>query len=76
MVTHLNILAWKTPRVEETGGLMSMGSQSVGHHLVTEQEHWLDYNVVLITAQQSDSVIHTYTHSFVDSFLLQFIIGY
>ena len=29
--THSSILAWTIPRMEEPGGLHSMGSQSVGH---------------------------------------------
>ena len=31
MATHPSILAWKIPRIEEPGGLRSMGSQRVGH---------------------------------------------
>ena len=31
MATHSNILAWKIPWIEESGGLQSMGSQRVGH---------------------------------------------
>ena len=31
MATHASILAWKIPRMEEPGGLQSMGSQRVGH---------------------------------------------
>ena len=31
MATHSNILAWKIPWTEESGGLQSMGSQRVGH---------------------------------------------
>ena len=27
MATHSNILAWKIPWIEESGGLQSMGSQ-------------------------------------------------
>ena len=30
MATHSNILAWKTPRTEEAGGLQSMGLPRVG----------------------------------------------
>ena len=30
MATHSSILAWRTPRTEEPGGLQSMGSQRVG----------------------------------------------
>ena len=31
MATHSSILAWKTPWMEEPGGLQSMGSQRVGY---------------------------------------------
>ena len=31
-----SILAWRIPRTEEPGGLQSMGSQRVGHDLVTK----------------------------------------
>ena len=31
MATHCSILAWKTPRIEEPGGLRSKVSQRVGH---------------------------------------------
>ena len=31
MATHSSILAWKIPRMEESGRLQSMGSQRVGH---------------------------------------------
>ena len=32
MATHSNILAWKIPWTEESGGLQSQGSQRVGHN--------------------------------------------
>ena len=35
MATHSSILAWEIPRMEEPGGLQSMGSQRVGHDCVT-----------------------------------------
>ena len=38
MVTHSRILAWEIPRTEEPGGLQTMGSQRVGHDLVTKQQ--------------------------------------
>ena len=31
MVTHSNILAWRTPWAEESGGLQPTGSQRIGH---------------------------------------------
>ena len=38
MTTHSSILAWEIPWTEEPGGLLSLGSQRVGHNLVTEQQ--------------------------------------
>ena len=35
MATHSSTLAWKIPWTEEPGRLQSMGSQTVGHDLVT-----------------------------------------
>ena len=32
MVTHSSIPAWRIPRIEEPGGLQSIGSQRVGHN--------------------------------------------
>ena len=32
MATHSSILAWRIPRTAEPGGLLSMGSQRVGHN--------------------------------------------
>ena len=31
MATHSSILAWRVPWTEEPGGLLSMGSNRVGH---------------------------------------------
>ena len=31
MATHSSVLAWKIPRMEEPGGLQSMGLLGVGH---------------------------------------------
>ena len=36
MTTHSSILAWRIPWTEEPGGQQSMGSQRVGHDLVTQ----------------------------------------
>ena len=33
--THSSILAWRIPGTEEPGRLQPMGSQGVGHNLVT-----------------------------------------
>ena len=38
MATYSNMLAWEIPWTEECGGLQSMGSQRVGHNLVTKQQ--------------------------------------
>ena len=36
MATHSSILAWTIPWTDEPGKLQSMGSQRVGHDLVTK----------------------------------------
>ena len=36
MAIHSSILAWEIPWTEEPGELHSMGSQNVGHDLVTK----------------------------------------
>ena len=44
MATHPSILAWKTPWIEEPGGLRSMGLQTVGYngaHMHTWQDEVL-----------------------------------
>ena len=38
MSTHPSILAWEIPRTEEPGGLLSMGSQRLGHNCATFSE--------------------------------------
>ena len=38
MATYSNILAWEIPWTEEPGELQSMGSQRIGHDLVTKQQ--------------------------------------
>ena len=45
MATHSSTLAWKIPRMEEPGGLQSMGSQRVRHDWATSlhfsrREYW------------------------------------
>ena len=36
MATHFSVLAWEIPWTEEPDRLQSMGSQRVGHDLVTK----------------------------------------
>ena len=38
MATYSSILAWEISWTGEPDGLQSMGSQRVGHYLVTEQQ--------------------------------------
>ena len=42
METHSSILAWEIPWIKEPGELQSMGSQRVGHNLVTKQQQKLN----------------------------------
>ena len=44
MATHSSILAWRIPGTEEPGGLLSMGSNRVGHY-------WLDLAAAAAAAQ-------------------------
>ena len=37
IATHSSILAWEIPWTEEPGRLQSIGSQRVGHDLVTKE---------------------------------------
>ena len=39
MATHSDILHWRIPWTEESGGLQSMGSQRIRHDWVTEHTH-------------------------------------
>ena len=38
MATHSSTFAWKIPWTEEPGRLQSVGSQRVGHNLVTKKQ--------------------------------------
>ena len=38
MATHFSILVWEIPWTEQPGGLQPMGSQRMGHDLVTKQQ--------------------------------------
>ena len=63
MATHSSIPAWEILWTEAPGRLQSVGSQRVGHDLVTKPPPQLTYNVVLISGiQQSDSL--RYIHIF------------
>ena len=39
MATYPSVLCWRIPWTEESGGLQSLGSQRIGHDLVTEHTH-------------------------------------
>ena len=73
MATHSSIPAWEIPRTEDPGGLQSMGSQRVGHDLVTEKKKtktgytmcWFDiimYHKKIITwaAAYTFIILHNY----------------
>ena len=51
MATHTSIIAREIPRTEEPGRLQSMGSQRVGHNLVTKEQQLyqiLDFNSLIV----------------------------
>ena len=39
MVIHSSVLDWRIPRIEEPGGLQSMGSQIIGHDRSDSHTH-------------------------------------
>jgi len=39
MATHSSILAWEIPWTERPGGLQPMGSQRVGHDIMTKSKN-------------------------------------
>ena len=49
MAAHPNILAWRIPWTEETGGLQSVGSQRVGLDQATKHESEKESNLPNIT---------------------------
>ena len=56
MATHSSILAWKIPWTEEPGGLQFMGSQRVGHYLVTKlQQQYVGEKSISPTLSTSDA---------------------
>ena len=59
MATHSSILAWEIPWTEEPGRLQSMGSQSVGHGLVTKQQQPTLH--LLLTLHQQSQVASSST---------------
>ena len=65
MATHSSILAWEIPWTEDSDGLQSMGSQRVGHDLVTKQLQdrdeklvWMMYTESALLLQSSRKFTH------------------
>ena len=48
-----SILAWRIPWTEDFGGLQSMGSQRIGHDLVTNLHAHTPYIVVGIKVEET-----------------------
>ena len=48
LATHCRILVWGIQWTEEPGGLQSLGSQRVGHDLVTERGHMRVWVLLLL----------------------------
>ena len=46
MATHSSITAWRIPRIEEPGGLQSMGLQRVRHERVTNIHTHVVYSML------------------------------
>ena len=45
MAPHSSILTWKSLWIEGSGGLQSMGSQRVGHNLVTDKQEFFKTDI-------------------------------
>ena len=56
MGTHSSILAWEIPWTEEPGRLQSMGSQRVGHDLVTNQQQPFSPDLISLFKQTSKEI--------------------
>ena len=55
MATYCSILAWRIPWTEEVGRLQFMGSQRIGHKLVTE--HTQIYNQSLLKKELLATIV-------------------
>ena len=65
MTTHSSVLVWEILWTEEPGGPQSMGSQRVGHGLVTRPQQWKTKEK-LIKKRVSHSLSYlTVTHRFI-----------
>ena len=73
MATHSGTLAWEIPRMEEPGGLRSMGSQRVRHDLATEQHPSTLTNTLKQATARFHEVILLY-HSYALLFSILFYI--
>ena len=51
MAAHSSILAWKIPWTAEPGRLLSMGSQRVGHDLVTSLHFTINTLLASVTSE-------------------------
>ena len=56
MAAHFSILSWETPWTEEPDRLQSMGSQRVGHNLVTKRASLIAQLVKNLPAMQETLV--------------------
>ena len=62
MAPHSSTSAWRIPRIEEPGGLQSMGSQRVGHDGATDQQRSLFRRFPLVILSPSKKIkYHIYT---------------
>ena len=57
MATHSSILAWRTPWIEEPGGLQSTGLQRVRHNWATNTFTFTDRRVTAGLAAHSSSAL-------------------
>ena len=74
MVTHSSTLVWEISWTEEPDGLQSMGSQRVGHNLVTKQQHHIYTNMHINTMGYYSAIKKSETMPFTPTWMEREII--
>ena len=56
--SHSRVLAWRIPRIEESGGLSTMGSQRIRHKWATNPFTWLPWVAQVVKTLPATQGIH------------------
>ena len=68
MAIHSSVLAWEISWTEELGRLLSVGSQRVGHNLVTKcalysTGNYIQYPAINHNGEECKEELHIYMHN-------------